>query len=272
MASLRLVFVTCLAALMLVIAPSAGAIVNGSPDGNRHPFVVFVGENASPRLACSGTLIAPRVVVTAGHCAVSSGESMTVITGEHALPPTPANVYIGTFMRDPAFCGGFPIGSVFCPEGLFGLVSNDVAVVLLNRDAPGPYAKLPKLNRVGKKFDDLKQLTIVGYGLTAAPPPPIGLGTRRYAKAEAHVFTEQPDFLELPVPTSDKYGTPCFGDSGAPNLKGRTAFAVMSIADDECGGPAYAYRLDTAHARAFLANFVDLKGREGNDDDERDDG
>jgi hypothetical protein len=197
---------------------------------------------------------------------------MLVATGEQALPPTAANTYLGVYNPDPAFCGGFPIGSVFCPGGPFGLVSNDLAVVTLNRDAPGPYAKLPRLNSVGKKFDDLKKLTIVGYGLTAAPPPPIGLGTRRYAKAEAHVFTPSPTFLELPVPTSDKFGTPCFGDSGAPNLKGKTVFAVMSIADDACGGPAFAYRLDTAHARAFLANFVDLKGHEGNDDDERDDG
>lgn len=268
MASLRFVFIVCFAALTLVFAPGASAIVNGSPDGDRHPYVVFVGENAPPRMACSGTLVAPRVVVTAGHCAASSGESMSVITGEQALPPTPANVYLGTFMRDPGFCGGFPLGSVFCPGGLFNAVSNDLAVVLLNRDAPGPFAKLPKQNRVDKKFDDLKKLTIVGYGLTAAPPPPIGLGTRNSARAEAHVFT--PEFLELPVPSSDRFGTPCFGDSGAPSLKGRTVFAVMSIADDACGGPAYAFRLDTGHARAFLADFVDLKGREGNDEDERD--
>jgi hypothetical protein len=55
---------------MLVASGMASAITYGQPDGNRHPnvgAVVFADEQGEG-LCYSGTLIAPKVFVTAAHC------------------------------------------------------------------------------------------------------------------------------------------------------------------------------------------------------------
>ena len=78
------------AALMLVLpacersttttepmAPAAPSfITNGSLDGAAHPAVVLIlmDSAGSPAYRCSGTLISPTVVLTAGHCTGQPGE------------------------------------------------------------------------------------------------------------------------------------------------------------------------------------------------------
>src|SRR3989449_11002924 len=51
-------------------------ITYGTLDGNAHPAVVLVvmDVGGQPAFRCSGTLIAPKVVLTAGHCAGEPGE------------------------------------------------------------------------------------------------------------------------------------------------------------------------------------------------------
>ena len=58
-------------ALTLSVIGTAGAITNGQPDAGRHPYVgllVFDSAPGTPGWRCSGALISPTVVLTAGHC------------------------------------------------------------------------------------------------------------------------------------------------------------------------------------------------------------
>jgi hypothetical protein len=52
------------------MASPTQAIINGSPDGNNHPYVcLIVFDDANgPAWRCTGSLIAPNVVLTARHC------------------------------------------------------------------------------------------------------------------------------------------------------------------------------------------------------------
>src|SRR6266850_6510855 len=58
------------------IADRPNLITHGTLDGNAHPAVVLVlmEVGGHPAFRCSGTLIAPTVVLTAGHCAGQPGE------------------------------------------------------------------------------------------------------------------------------------------------------------------------------------------------------
>ena len=64
-----------------------------------------------------------------------------------------------------------------------GFANNDLAVVLLDSPLPGPYAKLPKADFVGKHFDKEKQLVAAGFGFSDPDAarhrhPPFGAGRR----------------------------------------------------------------------------------------------
>src|SRR5438046_10656931 len=62
-------------------------ITYGSVDGNAHPAVVLLVMDIAgqPTFRCSATLIAPKVVLTAGHCAGEPGEfsGMRIFTQSH---------------------------------------------------------------------------------------------------------------------------------------------------------------------------------------------
>ena len=67
----RRLLVAALAATMLIAtAGVAGAITWGQTDGDGHPHVVqllFV-QDGYGYYGCSGTLMSPTIVLTAGHC------------------------------------------------------------------------------------------------------------------------------------------------------------------------------------------------------------
>jgi Trypsin len=254
------------AALILAAAAPSGAITFGQPDGNRHPYTGALladvdPDSPGPDVFCSGTLIAADVVLTAGHCAPSfSRVGVTFDPAYDENAASPAGIFSGTYVTHPDF--GFSGPGGFSDP-------HDLAVVLLDV-APGiAPAQLPTeglLDELGHKALRSATFTVVGYGTVREDKTggPHGLvpidGVRRFALGTFRSL--QPAWLSLSQQPSTGDGGACFGDSGGSLfLGGATSNQLVSITstgDAQCRASAKSYRIDTASAREFLGEFVDL--------------
>jgi secreted trypsin-like serine protease len=230
-------------------AGSAQAIRGGTADGDGHPYVAFV---RSGPLVCTASAISDRLLVTAAHCFDSPGAPVLVTFDTDRRSPGAA-FHAGTWHPDPQFCAG--CGAV---------ATHDLAVVVLEEPAPRPrYAQLPGPGLVDT-LANKSRVDLVGYGVEefihgGGPPAPARpSGLRMTAPAELHSSDPADEFVKLSASRSQDMGGACFGDSGGPNLLAGTdtLLAVNSFAvNAQCNGLTYSYRLDTAAALGFIAQF-----------------
>jgi hypothetical protein len=213
-----------LAALVsaLTAVAAAGAVTGSSPDGAAHPYAGALVVDG--RVACSAVLVAPRVVATAAHCA--AGGMRVGVTFD-------ADLGDGWSLLEGSFTAH--------PRKL------DLAVVVLDHDAPVAPAALPAAGAAEALRGGA--VTSVGYGYSS---PGVYDGLRR--RADSPVLKVGKTALTL----STAVAGPCQGDSGGPQLVGDTAVSITSSGSKDCSGKAYATRLDTPSARAFLGGFVPL--------------
>jgi Trypsin len=213
---------------------------------------------------CNATLVSDTVLVTAGHC----------VTPQAAPPVGLLRV---NFSADasPDSDGWQPVAAMHAhPQATFKRGSmEDVGVVVLPAGtAPDvPHATLPTAGRLsalaahaglsGESFD------LVGYGCDhvgatsgaksfVCEPPPV----RKFATAPFGGLTQKWLTLRMNGVATGEGGV-CQGDSGSPAFLPGTLEVVAVTTGG--GGPwcrenGYDYRLDTATARSFLADYVDL--------------
>jgi hypothetical protein len=252
-----------LVAAALLYSGPAGAIVNGTLDGNRHPEVgALIAEFRQPGqkdVLCSGTLIAPTVFLTAGHCTsflASLGITDVWVTFDSQFTSSSPLIH-GSYVTNPLFGFSGPGGSSD---------PHDQAVVLLDKAAKGlTPARLPTLNLLGTIDLSSQTFTAVGYGTvrvdkTGGPNAFFFDSTRRFATQ--FFLSLEPAWLNLSEnPSTDSGGT-CFGDSGGPHFLGgvesNLEVALTVTGDAVCRATDKDYRLDTQAARDFLSRFVTL--------------
>ncbi|HEX8282449.1 MAG TPA: trypsin-like serine protease [Pyrinomonadaceae bacterium] len=244
--SLALVLVSALAATAL-------AITYGQPDGNRHPQVgALVGhftEGTFPY--CTGTLIAPNVVLTAAHC--NLGPARVFVSFDTKFS-SKSKLLAGTFYYDPQYNWKQDD-------------PHDIAVVVLDK----PVSNLTPARLPGAgQLDGLKvnqKFTVVGYGGQEPVNQPGGpviayLDTREFSTASLNSIN--PAWLRLSQNPATGDSGACYGDSGGPNFLGAGAAETNVIAgttitgDALCKSTNVIYRTDTPSARNFLAQFVTL--------------
>ena len=287
-------------ASVLALAAPAAAIKGGVPDAGAHPYVgqlLFFDPTAvDPRFndpgawfTCTGTLVSPTVVVTAGHCTFGTGTNGEPTAGGSGgndvwisfaeapdysiLPPSSTFVPDGNEARYDAWSAALNastewIRATAFPHPLYddnAFVGHDLGVLRLSEPVNLPeYGQLPTeglLDRLARRSPQ-RRYTAVGYGLEGSgPKTSFGGDTRR--KAELRLVNLK-GALGFGKGTSAKFssnantGGTCFGDSGGPIFVGGTSTLVGVISfgtSSTCAGTSGVYRIDQRDDLDFLATF-----------------
>jgi trypsin len=220
---------------------------------------------------CTGTLIAPTVFLTAGHC---TAYFATLTPGAYV-----AGVSFEVSIAWGALTGSHPkfiraTSVITNPD--YNQRQSDPAdlgvLIIAARDTRGiTPATLPAAGLLDQLFAagvlNSARFVAVGYGLQNRST---GGGTPTFAdlnpEPRQYAFSSfnslGPGYLRLSQNPSTGNGGTCFGDSGGPNflpLNGALVLAATTVTGDAtCRSTNVDYRLDTETARRFLGNYVSL--------------
>jgi len=264
-----------------VIFVPALAVTDGKLDGNRHPAVVLLlmEVGGQPAFRCSGTLLSPTVLLTAGHC--TNNFPGSPFTGMRVFTESDVQAGIGTTNSYP-FAGQNSVEAVFWAAHpsyeTAPFFVHDVGVVILQ--APGvvlpqaQYGVLPSVDQL----DSLKTrrggkdvtFTAVGYGLQESFPDPatfLATNTRtRFMATPRLLQINAPGFtgsFSLLLSNNHNTGGTCFGDSGGPNFLGSGATETKTVAgvtsfglNGNCAGTGGVFRMDRQDVLDFVGGFL----------------
>ncbi len=258
------VVLSVIAILAIAVSP-VGAVTDGEPDGEGHPYVgLMVAQDAdgNPLWRCSGTLLSSTLFITAGHCTESPAAHVEIWFDADVQSGIPANGY--PFNGN---VGGTPHTHPSYNPNAFFLY--DLGVVVLDEPVVmSGYGALPGLNRLDgmKTRRGLKDVafTAVGYGLQQSFPDAASWKEHNArVRMVAHPKLNQingglvGDFSLLLSNNTNTGGT-CFGDSGGPNFIGNSNVigGVTSFGlNGNCAGTGGVYRVDRADDLNWLATF-----------------
>jgi len=247
----------------------AYAITYGEPDGNGHPyvgFVTFYDASGTYMWRCSGTLVSPTVLLTAGHCTFGTTSAKVWFDAdlndlERPYPDCGGHTcYTGTPHPHP----GYDDFATF-PN------TSDVGVVVLDTPVEmGTYGELPELG----VLDDLatrrghQDLIIrsVGYGLQCVKP---------VNQADKVRYTSTSMIVNVGSHVTDGYnlhtsnnpgnghgtsGGSCSGDSGGPLFYPEDSNVVVAVVsfgmNANCKGADFSYRVDIANSQDFIEEYL----------------
>jgi hypothetical protein len=274
-----------LVALAIVVMPVL-AITGNWIDDDEHPYVgmvAFYDADGDFIWRCTGSLISPTKLLTAGHCADTDEGAVTArvwFQQDAGANYDPATQY------DPV--SGYPNDCAAGTQGILCATSDeiynygfanfagypnthDVGLVILDQPISMPeYGQLPAVGTLDKldKARGLKDtvFTVSGYGLTystneKSPLPNISYRIRLMASSTlVNIGSKSTDGYNLQTQgNGDGRGGTCSGDSGGPVFLGPSSsnliVAVTSFGKNAiCRGTDFSYRLDRQEVLDWIAS------------------
>jgi len=261
----KILFLFLVFILALSIASPALAVKFGEPDNGEHPYVgliVFYDENMVPQWRCSGTLISPKVMVTAAHCTELNGPAQ-VWFDEHVLT-SEGYPFSGGFMGR---AHAYPLwqGGLYLPNtGDVGVVVLDHKVRLQFYPTLAPDGYLDKL-ATQRGLQDVN-FEVVGYGLQSVKPVYSGLRDRMKAWVQlVNLRSALTDGYNIQTTNDPGDGTgsggTCFGDSGGPIFTADHQIVAVNsfVMNENCDGTSFAYRVDKADVQSWIQGWIKPK-------------
>jgi hypothetical protein len=217
------------------VGAKTAEIIRATSNGGRDQAVMlYVVTGSGGTVYCTGTLYAPRVVVTAAHCLTPNPYQVFIYYGDNLqqdLPELASDGFIGLIpppIGAPSHWSQADSWQVH-PAYDANLNSADIATVFLDRKPP--FDPLPLYrNRVNSGV----QATITGWGSNSTPTPTTGAGygVQRTGRtitmgsptaADYHPDDPNPGMLDAAVRQTvlktngaAPWSNGCFGDSGGP--------------------------------------------------------
>jgi hypothetical protein len=200
-----------------IIGPSHAAALGELPATG----ALLGTDQNPPNFSCTATLIAPSVVLTAGHCVWLGGVPSFTFERNAYHPPAPA-IHAGAMMvQHPGFDTDVPLGQLG--------QSNDVGLVFLAEPitdvAP---ALLPRATDAAAIAPGLV-VTLSGYGYADGYDYDAGVPGYAYKRVGTAHVTRVADY-ELAIEPANGDAGACNGDSGGPayaEIRGRQRIAAV---------------------------------------------
>jgi hypothetical protein len=231
-------------------------IVNGVPSTTADDAVVMLTERG--QFSCTGTLVAPNLVITARHCVTDMDETSECGTFTTDHSPSSIGVALGVHANQGRAVAR---GKQLFHENQTSGCSYDIALILLDQDVPG--AAIAKVRLTTTSAGE--PASTVGYGDNGSG----NLTNGRYRKdgikidavgAASYVFkTKRGQTMPVDVKPGELLTgeSTCYGDSGGPLFddKGSIVGVTSRGIDDLCVDRPSVFSDTATHAALLRTAF-----------------